>query len=70
MTMPSERTDSVIKTRAFLKWLTSPAAAETIPEEVRHRALTLLRHYPLDMEMDLAGQMCPSIFASDEERAR
>ena len=70
MTMPWERTNSVLKTGVLLKWLASPAAAESVPEEVRRRALELLRHYPFPMEMDLAGQIYPTMFACDEERAK
>lgn len=69
MTTPWERTNSLLRTRELLKWLTSPAA-ERVPPEIRRRAAELLRHYPLPMEMDLAGQLNPSMFASDEERAK
>ncbi len=49
MTMPNERTRSVISTREFLtKLVLSPSAGgfSRVTGEVRAEALRLLRHYP------------------------
>lgn len=43
MTMPSERTRSIIQTREFLVDLSRD---KTLPEAVRTEARRLLRHYP------------------------
>ena len=54
MTMPSERTRSVIQTEAFLRELsTNPL----MPEEYRNEAKRLLRHYPESSFVLLAGKM-------------
>lgn len=54
MTMPSERTRSVIQAREFLIELSHNTA---IPETIRRQAKQLLRHYPSRMDMLGAGQM-------------
>jgi hypothetical protein len=48
MTMPSERTRSVIATKKFLVAISSPYGGgfKRIPREVRDMARRLLRHYP------------------------
>lgn len=54
MTMPSERTRSIIQTREFLVDLSRD---KSLPEAVRTEALRLLRHYPAADEVLLAGKM-------------
>tara|TARA_R110001606_G_scaffold182829_1_gene329435 strand:+ start:175 stop:600 length:426 start_codon:yes stop_codon:yes gene_type:complete len=54
MTMPSERTRSVIQTREFLIEISRNT---DLPETVRRQAKQLLRHYPSQTEMLDAGQM-------------
>lgn len=43
MTLPHERTRSLVKTYDFLKELSK---SEKIPEDIRDHATWLLRHYP------------------------
>lgn len=54
MTMPNERTRSIIQTEAFLVELSKD---KNISEEKRREARRLLRHYPSRKEMLLAGQI-------------
>jgi hypothetical protein len=54
MTMPHERTRSIIQTRDFLVGLSHD---QTLPESVRIEARRLLRHYPTSHEILLAGKM-------------
>ena len=54
MTMPSERTRTIIQTREFLVDLSRDQA---LPEAVRTEARRLLRHYPAADEVLLAGKM-------------
>jgi hypothetical protein len=54
MTMPHERTRSIIQTRAFLVDLSHDQA---LPESVRNEARRLLRHYPTSNEVLLAGKV-------------
>lgn len=53
MTMPDERTRSIIQTRDFLIALRQD---KTLPETVRAQAYRLLRHYPTAAEVLLAGK--------------
>lgn len=53
MTMPNERTRSVIQAREFLIKL---RADEALPEAVRNEAHRLLRHYPTNSDVLRAGR--------------
>lgn len=54
MTMPHERTRSIIQTRDFLVDLSDD---QTLPDAVRIEARRLLRHYPASQEVLLAAQV-------------
>lgn len=54
MTMPSERTRSIIQAREFLIDLSRD---KTLPEAVCTEARRLLRHYPTADEVLLAGKV-------------
>jgi hypothetical protein len=54
MTMPEERTRSVIQTRDFLMELSRDMS---LPERVRRDAKFLLRHYPSRADMIQAGHL-------------
>lgn len=69
MTTPDERTLTVVMTREFLRQLADPTWTKRIPQTVRARARTLLRHYPEPMALDLASQMVPSIFGPGPDRS-
>jgi hypothetical protein len=64
MTIPTERTRAVMRTRDFLQKLTDCEAMPDVPEEVRHEARALLRHYPSMSDMDLAHKACPMWFGT------
>ncbi|WP_342029103.1 BPSL0761 family protein [Paraburkholderia caballeronis] len=63
MTIPTERTKAVLDTRDFLKIL-SNAEEVTIPGLVQSVATSLLRHYPLVVDLDISASVLPSIWAS------
>lgn len=46
MTLPDERTRSIIKTRQLLRDLIDPKKSPKVPKTVRQKALSCLRHYP------------------------
>ncbi|MDP9691324.1 UNVERIFIED_ORG: hypothetical protein J2W82_005015 [Pseudomonas mohnii] len=54
MTMPHERTRSIIQARDFLVALSRDQA---LPESIRNEARRLLRHYPTSNEILLAGKV-------------
>lgn len=53
MTLPYERTRAVIETEKFLRNI---EVDKTLPEYVRNSACALLRHYPSEHEVCLAGK--------------
>lgn len=59
MTVPEERTRAVVRTRDFLRELTSPLATPRVPRQVRNRAAALLRHFPQDFHLERAAHHCP-----------
>lgn len=54
MTMPYERTRSVIQTRDFLVELSRDPR---VPEPLRSEARRLLRHYPSKSDLFMAGML-------------
>lgn len=62
MTMPDERTRSLLQTRDFLEELCSSGQTPGVPEEVRREARRLLRHYPMNMHLNLLHKALPRWF--------
>ena len=58
MTIPTERTRSVLQTKDFLERLLGTDKAE-VPESIRVEARRLLRHYPSASDLRLAAEACP-----------
>lgn len=54
MTMPHERSRAVVQTRNFLLELVSD---RTLPASIRRDAGFLLRHFPSEYDIRLAGQI-------------
>jgi hypothetical protein len=65
MTTAYERTKSVIETRKFLQMLAS-AEEITIQGLVQSVALCLLRHYPLDVDLEVSAAALPGVWATSE----
>lgn len=61
MTMPDERTTTVIETRKFLLALAN-GEIKRIPKVVRLQARLLLKHYPGEFDMKRAVQALPEVF--------
>jgi hypothetical protein len=67
MTTPHERTKAVTDTRELLQMLAS-AEEITIDGLVQSVALGLLRHYPLDIDLDVSAAALPGIWAAPKHR--
>ncbi|WP_341772424.1 BPSL0761 family protein [Burkholderia ambifaria] len=65
MTTPSERTKAVIETRKFLKLLASSDHVAN-RSEIEAFAVRLLRHYPLDIDLDVSATALPGVWAAPE----
>ncbi len=68
MTTPDERTKAVIDTRELLQLLAS-ADEITIGGLVQSVALGLLRHYPLDIDLDVSAAALPGMWAAPRRPA-
>ncbi|MBC8745338.1 MULTISPECIES: BPSL0761 family protein [Paraburkholderia] len=67
MTTPYERTKSVIETRQFLQMLAS-ADDVTIRGLVQSVAVCLLRHYPLDIDLEVSAAALPGVWVVPERQ--
>ncbi|WP_241030426.1 BPSL0761 family protein [Paraburkholderia sp. Ac-20347] len=67
MTTPHERTKAVIDTRELLQML-ARAEEITVSGLVQTVALGLLRHYPLDIDLDVSASALPGIWAAPKRR--
>lgn len=70
MTLPYERFRAVLFAREFLGDLIDSKKTPRIPREVRKRALSVLRHYPLEYEMKRASELAPEIFSSPSSQGK
>ncbi|RIV38821.1 BPSL0761 family protein [Burkholderia pseudomallei] len=65
MTTAYERTKAVLETRKLLQLLGSPTGTAT-RDTVRDAALLLLRHYPLDIDLEISAAALPEIWAAPQ----
>lgn len=63
MTLPCERTRAVIYTRRFLVELLQ---TKGISREIKDRARSLLKHYPMDIDMQLIGDNSVFVIFDEE----
>ena len=63
MTIPIERTRSVVQTREFLQGLAAGREAPGLPEAVMREARRLLRHYPEDFILRECSEELPESWA-------
>ena len=66
MTMPDERTRSVVNTRKFLRDLLDPKVTPKVPKQIREKAYKLLKHYPTALYLKLATIGHLDVFDKDE----
>jgi len=52
MTLPTERTNAVLRTERFLIDLMDPKKYPRVPKAVRQEAGRLLKHYPSQYDME------------------
>jgi hypothetical protein len=67
MTTPRQRTDAVIQTRDLLRLLARTDEV-TIRGLIESVAMCLLRHYPLDIDLEVSAAALPGIWAAPEHR--
>ena len=62
MTIPFERTRSLIQTYEFLRRLQDPKETPRVPRWVRGHAKALLKHYPTYADIEQAHKALPDTF--------
>ena len=62
MTIPYERTRSLIETKSFLQELQDSKLTPRVPAAVREIARNLLRHYPSYSDVELAHKALPGVY--------
>lgn len=67
MTMLYKRTKAIIETRELLQMLAA-GGERTIGVLVQTEALRLLRHYPLDIDLDVSASALPGIWGAPKRR--
>lgn len=67
MTVPNERTRAVLYAREFLLALLDPKKTPRVPKAVRKRAHLVLRHFPGELDMKIAGEKAPNTFGRPDE---
>ncbi len=68
MTMPSERTQAVLRVERFLLDLRDPKKYPRVPKAVREEASRLLRHYPSQYNMKYIDESFEPLERIDYER--
>jgi len=68
MTMPSERTQAVLRTERFLLALRDPKKYPRVPKAVREEASRLLRHYPSKYHMEHIDESFEPLEVIDHEQ--
>ena len=66
MTLPDERYRAVKYAQQFLARLAG-GDYPRVPKAVREEARSILRHYPLDWDMQRTARMAPDVFAEQME---
>ena len=61
MTLPEERYRALKQGKKLLEELCDPGKTPRVPSVVRDRARSILRHYPLDYELDVIATNCPEL---------
>lgn len=62
MTIPYERTRSLLETKQFLQELQNPTLTPRVPASVREHARALLRHYPSYSDVELVHKALPMFY--------
>jgi hypothetical protein len=66
MTLPDERYRAVKSAQQFLARLAG-GEYPRVPKAVRQEARSILRHYPLDWDLQRAAQAAPDVFQEQME---
>lgn len=67
VTLPYERMNSIRSAEQLLCDLLDPKITPRVPREIRQRARSVLRHFPLRSQLDLLATRVPELFNECED---
>jgi hypothetical protein len=67
MTLPHERSRAIAWARRFLLSLLDPKATPKVPRPIRDEARRVLRHYPLQYDLERAAKAAPDTFGQVDD---
>lgn len=70
MTIPEQRYNALKQSRKFIEELCDPGKTPRVPGPVRDRARSLLKHFPLDSEIDFITESCPQYLEKTSSPAK
>ncbi len=62
MTLPDERTNSLLLTRDFLRSLLDPEKTPRVPKSIRREAYYCLKHFPGTYDIEKLERALPDTF--------
>jgi hypothetical protein len=68
MSLPDEKYRAVEYAREFMRDLLDPKKTPRIHSSIRKRAYNCLKHYPGDLDMQMAAEKVPKIFDANRKR--
>ena len=61
MTLPDERYRALKQSKKLLEELCDPGKTPRVPSIIRDRARGILRHFPMDSDLDRLTEQCPEL---------
>ena len=67
VTLPYERMNSLRSAEQLLCDLLDPKVTPRVPREIRQRARSVLRHFPLGSQLDVIAERVPELYNTCED---
>ena len=68
--MPDERYRALKQCRKFIEELCDPGKTPRVPGPVRDKARSVLKHFPMDSEIELIADSCPEYLEKSSSSAK
>lgn len=62
MTLPRERSQSLLNAREFLRSLLDPKLTPRVPKSIRQKAYWCLKHFPSSYDLQQSQDALPSVW--------
>jgi len=67
VTLPYERMNALRSAEQLLCDLLDPKVTPRVPREIRQRARSVLRHFPLGSQLDVLSERVPELFNQSQD---